>query len=185
MIGLEDLNNSISCKIESNTPSSPRYAWTVASYRHPAGQTNHIPVFHLHAWHALLELIMNLLRQAWHHSVSDGARPSRDATATSLTAAAVANDGAHVGNYFNINSFCWDRKVCSGCRIKYKLKKFQVVIFIEIIWGFFVCLFGFFSLISNFRHHDLFQTLGFHSKCVGPTGWISNSERHMHTYLHI
>lgn len=48
----------------------------MASYHNPAGQTNHIPVFHLHAWHALLELVMNFLRQAWHHSVTDGARLS-------------------------------------------------------------------------------------------------------------
>lgn len=159
MTGLEDLNNSISCKIESNTPSSPWYAWTVASYRHPAGQANHIPVFHLHAWHALLELIMNLLRQAWHHSVTDGARPSRDATATSITAAAVADDGAHVGNYFNLNSFRWDSKVCSGCRIKYTLKCLWWLFLFYSSAFLFGCLFGF-SLISNFRHQDLFRRLG-------------------------
>lgn len=135
----EDLNNSISCKIESNTPSSPWYAWTVASYHHPAGQTNHIPVFHLHAWHALLELIMNLLRQAWHHSVTDGARPSHDATATSITTAAVVGNGTHIGNYFNINAFRCNNKVCFSCRIKYTLKSWRQLF----LWLEFICYFFF------------------------------------------
>lgn len=84
------------------------YAWTVASYHNPAGQTNHIPVFHLHAWHALLALMMNLLRQAWHHSVTDGARLStvEENAASFITSTTVTTSNNITDNNWSKKTIC-------------------------------------------------------------------------------